>query len=200
MTIASLQTITTLARISQKPDTSKRDQLTIARHVLRRACAYCEAIHTERRVLHLKAHKLRQFEPFTKLAADALEQQANDHGAERPTLIRPVLLTYGQLLIRDQDGFMAALGFDAVCDLLNINRIEREQARAEGVVDLAGLIFVRNLEDSASRRGEDCRGGRGGPLFAACYAAFCELIKMVPEGALPDLTVHDANGSRVLNW
>ncbi|MNG17146.1 hypothetical protein D3C84_1011110 [compost metagenome] len=118
---------------------------------------------------------------------------------------------------------MATLGFDAVCDLLNVNRVEREQARAEGVADLAEMIFVRNLEDSASHRGEDWKRG---PLFDACLAAMAEFMRRTPRHLRPDpfapggplygvltmqvhpddsmttkrpaLVVHDANGSRVV--
>ena len=176
-------TIRTLANIGLKPTASHRDRLTVARHVLRRVCAYREAIHDERHALRRKANKLRQFEPFTKQQADALEQQARNHGAEQLAMLRPVLLAYGQSLIHDHDGYMAALGFDAVCDLLNVNTVEREKAQAEGVADLGGLVFVHNLEDSASHRGEDSKRG---PLFEACYVAFCEFVRTAPPGTLPD--------------
>ncbi|GAB3380439.1 hypothetical protein [Azotobacter armeniacus] len=87
----------------------------------------------------------------------------------------------------------------------------------------SALIFVRNLEDSASHRGEDCKRG---PLFEACFAAMGHFIRTAPKGTLPDpfcpggplygapvrmvrpdgtvtvkrpdLTVHDASGSRVV--
>lgn len=223
MTMSHPQAVLILAGIAQKPGTTKRDSLTIARRVLRRICAYREAIHDQRRALRREAAKLREFEPFTKQQADALEQQARDYGAAQLEAVRPVLLAYGGDLIRDHSGYMQALGFDAVCDLLNVNTVEREQARRDGVDDLSGLIFIHNLEDSASHRGEDCKQG---PLFEACFAAMAEFIRTAPEGSLPDpfgpdgplygapvrmvqpdgtvtikrpdLTVHDANGSRVV--
>ncbi len=216
-------TVSALSRIGLKPGATLRDRLTIARHVLSAMCAEREAIHAERRDLRRKAGQLRRHLPFTRLAVERLEQQASDHRARELALIRPVLLAYGHALIHDRDGYMAALGFDAVCDLLNVNVVEREQARAEGVDDLAGLLFVHALEDSASRRGEDTQRG---PLFEACHAAFCEFVRSAPPGTLPDpfgpggplygvplrtlhpdgtetvkrpdLVVHDASGSRVV--
>lgn len=176
-------TLRTLANIGLKPTASPRDRLTIARHVLRRVCAEREAIHDERHALRRKANQLRRHLPFTRLAVERMEQQARDHRTDELKLLRPVLLAYGQALIHDRDGYMAALGFDAVCDLLNVNPVEREQARAEGVADLAGLIFVHNLEDSASHRGEDSKRG---PLFEACFTAFCEFVRTAPPGTLPD--------------
>ena len=202
MTELSLQNIRTLADIGLKPSTSLRDRLTIARHVLRQLCAEREAIHDERHALRRKANQLRRYLPFTKLAVESLEQQAHDHRANELELFRPVLLAYGQSLIHDRDGYMVALGFDAVCDLLNVNRIEREQARADGVDTLRGLIFTRNLEDSASHRGEDSKRG---PLFGACYAAFCHFIIHARKCLLKGLNPHQNRTVRLCgavgrNW
>ncbi|XFB08131.1 hypothetical protein AAGT13_09395, partial [Azotobacter salinestris] len=86
-------------------------------------------------------------------------------------------------MLHDGDGYLAALGFDGVCDVLNANTVEREQARLEGVDDLSDLIFVRNLEDSASHRGEDFKRG---PLFEACLEAMGHFIRTAPKGTLPD--------------
>lgn len=218
-----LDPIFTLAMVGLKPNTSPRDRLTIARRALRRVCAERDAIHTARRALFRKARKLRKFEPFTKGAADALEQQARNHGAEELILLQSVLLSYGQSLLHDHHGYMAALGFDTVCALLSVNRVEQDLARAGRASDLAGLILAYNVEDSASRRGEAYAGG---PLFEACFAAFLEAIHEALPGTLPDpfapgaplygklirtmrvdgtvaikrpdLVVHDASGSRVV--
>lgn len=183
MTMTHAEAVQRLAKIGQKPTTTLRDSLTIARLVLRHVCAYRETIRAQRHALRRQARLMRERGPFAQRRAEELEQLADSHGAEQLALSRPVLLAYGQSLIHDRDGYMAALGFDAVCDLLNINTVEREQARAEGVADLAGLIFTHNLEDSASHRGEDTKRG---PLFEACFAAMAEFIRTAPEGTLLD--------------
>lgn len=214
---------TALAKIATKPTITKRDSLIVARRLLRHFCACREAIHEQRRAMRREAAKLREFEPFTKRQADTLEQQAGSYGSEQLEIIRPLLQSIGADLLHDSNGYMAALGFDAVCDLLNVNVVEREKARRDGVSDLSGLIFIHNLEDSASHRGEDFKSG---PLFEACIAALGHFIRTCPEHLLPDpfapggplygapirmvrpdgtvttkrpdLTVHDANGSRVV--
>ena len=222
-TIATLEAALHLVRLAMKPDASLRDRLTITRLVLRRVCACRSVIHDQRHALRRQARLMRERGAFAQRRAKELEQQADSHGAEDLDLSRPVLLAFGEALLSDSNGYMATLGFDAVCELLSVNRVEREQARAEGVVDLAELIFVRNLEDSASHRGEDWKRG---PLFDACLAAMAEYMRRTPRHLRPDpfalggplygvpvheihpgssmttkrpaLVVHDANGSRVV--
>ena len=183
MTMTHAGAIQRLARSGQKPITTIRDSLTITRLVLRRVCACRETIHDQRHALRRLARLMRESGPFAKRRAEELEQQADSHGAEQLAGTRTILVAYGQSLIHDRDGYMDALGFDAVCDLLNVNPVEREKARADGVADLSGLVFVHNLEDSASHRGEDTKRG---PLFEACYSAFCESVRTAPPGTLPD--------------
>ncbi|WP_349618072.1 hypothetical protein [Azotobacter salinestris] len=173
----------TLMKIGTKPTTTHQTSLTIIRRAARYFCEIADAIHDERRMMRRGAAVLRRFEPFTKQQADALEQQAKDYGADTLATIRNVLLDLGQSLLHDGDGYLAALGFDGVCDVLNANTVEREQARLEGVDDLSDLIFVRNLEDSASHRGEDFKRG---PLFEACLEAMGHFIRTAPKGTLPD--------------
>lgn len=209
-TIATLEAALRLVRLAMKPDASLRDRLTITRLVLRRVCACRSTIHDQRHALRRQARLMRERGPFAQRRAKELEQQADSHGAEDLDLSRPVLLAFGEALLSDHNGYMATLGFDAVCGLLNVNRIEREQARADGVADLAELIFVRNLEDSASHRGEDWKRG---PLFDACFLSMAEFIRTFPPGGplygalvmgsstttkRPALVVHDRNGSRVV--
>lgn len=50
---------------------------------------------------------------------------ASDHRANELELLHPVLLAYGRSLIHDHDSYMAALGFDTVSNLLNVNPVER---------------------------------------------------------------------------
>lgn len=213
----------TLMKIGTKPTATHRTSLMVIRRAARYFCEIADAIHDERRMMRRGAAVLRQFEPFTKQQADALEQRAKDHRDTELEGIRHTLRAFGQSLLHDSDGYLSAMGFDGVCDVLNVNTVEREQARRDGVDDLSGLIFIHNLEDSASHRGEDCKQG---PLFEACFAAMAEFIRTAPEGSLPDpfgpdgplygapvhilnpdgtmtikrpdLTVHDASGSRVV--
>ncbi|MOA07469.1 hypothetical protein D3C78_1271650 [compost metagenome] len=95
-----------------------------------RTIANLETIHEVRRALRRKANKLRQFEPFTKQQVADFEQLARDYGADRLALVRPVLLVYGQSLIHDHDGYMAALGFDAASTQWSGSRPARRGRRS----------------------------------------------------------------------
>lgn len=215
--------LNTLAAIEQKPTTTARTRLLITRRVCRLLCTVRQNIHAERRALRRQAACLRSGLPFTKTAIERLEQLAAGHRADELATARNVLTMYGVLLLRDPAGDAAALGFGELCDLLNVNTVEREQARRDGATSFRDVAFIHALEDSASRRGEDCKSG---PLFEAYRAAMMEFIRTAPAEQLPDpfapggplygcpvrelnpdgsvtikrpaLTVHDSSGARVV--
>ena len=176
--------IHTLAKIGLKPTTTTRDSLTIARRICRHMCEARDEISSERRQLRRQARKLRRFEPFTKLAADIMEQQAREHRANELESTRAVLSGYGRLILSDREGIAEALGFEALADLLNINRTDRERARREGWRTLSDLVAIHDLENSAERRSHDW--GAGSPLYEASFAATVEFIRAAPDGTLPD--------------
>lgn len=179
-----MNTVRTLAEIGLKPTTTTRDTLTIARRVCRHACAVRDEIRHQRRELRRKARKLRQFEPFTKLAADMMVEQSRNHRAAEWESVRRVLLGYGRLILLDREGIADALGFEVLADLLNINRVDREQARREGWRTLSDLVAVHDLENSSERRCDDW--GEGSPLYEAAFLATMEFIRTTPAHLLPD--------------
>jgi len=173
----------TLAMIGLKPGISVRDQLTVTRRIARRLYERREVIHAERHAIRREASKLREHLPFTKRQIEVLEQQANDHLADEMKGAGEVLRGFGNTILRDRDGELQALGFEALADLLNINRVEREKARREGWHTPWELVFVHNLESSASNRDA---GWKRGPLFEACFLVMADFIATAPEAALPD--------------
>lgn len=179
-----MNTVRTLADIGLKPTVTKRDTLTIARRICRHLCAVRNEIRQQRRKLRRQARKLRQFEPFTKLAADMMEEQSRNHRAAEWENVRRVLLGYGRLIVLDREGIAETLGFEALADLLNINRVDREQARREGWRTLADLIAIHGLENSADHRCDEW--GARSPLYEAAFLAMVEFIHSTPTHLLPD--------------
>jgi len=217
-------TLTTLVLIGQKSNITPRDSLTVARRVCRLLCEVRKAIDRERRAMRRQAAKLRQFEPFTRRAADDIERQADEHRHSELERALAVLLDVGRVLVLDRQGLAAVLGFEALADLLNINQADRPRARREGWHTFCDLVAIHDLENSAEPRSK--AWGEGGPLYQACLLATMDFIRTAPAQALPDpfapggpfygavahavnadgsvtirrpaLVVHDAHGSRVI--
>jgi len=86
--------------------------------------------------------------------------------------------------VLDHEGIADALGFEALADLLNINRVDREKARREGWRTLSELVAVHDLENSSERRNDE--RGAGSPLYQAAFLAMMEFIRTTPAHLLPD--------------
>lgn len=158
-------------------------QLITTRRICRNISRNLDAIHAERRALLRQAGKLKAFLPFTRQAIADLEEQAQTHRSDERDKAVVALAGFGQSLLFDRDDLAHTLGFERLCDLLNVNTVEREQARQEGVTSLNDLVFTHALEDSAESRGQEWNDA---PLFNACHAAMADFIRDCPEGMLPD--------------
>ncbi|MGV8865136.1 MAG: hypothetical protein ACOH2T_28845 [Pseudomonas sp.] len=172
-----------LADIAEKRGLSPSVNLVITRRICREFTEGLSAIHDERRALRRKATKLKVFLPFTKLAVADMERLASECQSESLAHLRNSLASIGYELLLDCNGMANALGFDRLCDVLNINTVEREQARREGITSLNDLAFVHALEDSAERRKQEWNDA---PLFNACQRAMARFIKECPKDQLPD--------------
>lgn len=176
--------IRALADIAGRPGVTRRDTLTIVRRLTRHVCEYRDEIRHTRRAFRRQAAIERQHLPFTRHKVEELERLAREYRADALEVARSILLAHGQLLVLDKTGDAEALGFEALADLLNINRTDRERARREGWRTLSDLIAIHDLENSSERRGDEW--GAGSPLYQACHVALIELIRTAPAGALPD--------------
>lgn len=175
--------IISLCNIASKPNASATTQLITVRRTCRAIAHQLDSIRSERSAMRREAGKLKAFMPFTRQAIADLEQRAQEHREAERSGARNVLAGFGRSLLYDHEGLADALGFDRICDLLNVNTVEREQARQEGISSLEDLVFIHVLEDSAERRGQDWSDA---PLFNACHATMANFIKECPEHLLPD--------------
>lgn len=166
-----------LANIAGSQDTTPRAQLIAIRRLCRLFIRGHKAIHDERRTLLREAGKLRAFLPFTAARVADLERQADEYDKALDT-IEWSLSGLGNTLLRNSRRMTETIGFDGLCDLLNVNRVHREPACRAGHTALHELVFVADLEDSADRHDPERKDG---PLFSAYYAAAAALIEEVPK-------------------
>lgn len=172
-----------LCDIALKPGISASTQLITTRRICRNISRNLDAIHAERRAMRRQAGKLKAFMPFTRQAIAYLEEQAQTHRSVERAKALVALAGFGQSLLFDRDSLAQALGFERLCDLLNVNTVERQQARRDGITTVNDLVFTHALEDSAERREQDWNDA---PLFNACHAAMADFIRDCPDGVLPD--------------
>lgn len=175
--------IIALSNIAGKPNASATTQLIAVRRTCRVIAHQLDSIRSERRAMRREAGKLKAFLPFTRKAIAGLEQQAQEHREKERSGARHVLAALGSSLLFDREGLANALGFDRLCDLLNVNTVERERARQQGISSLEDLVFIHVLEDSAERRSQEWSDA---PLFKACHATMVNFIRECPEHLLPD--------------
>lgn len=184
MSIIKLKVAEKLAAIARKPASSHRTMLILTRRVIQQGLRHREQIRAERRIFRREAGKLKAYLPFTAKQIDVLMEKSRTHRQAEMAEIKKGLVGTGYHLIHDTDGTYSAIGFEGVCDLLNINPVHR-QAIQRDEQSLAGLIYIARLENSAATRSEEW--GEGGPLFEACFAAMCDWIRTAPKEDLPDL-------------
>jgi hypothetical protein len=172
-----------LVRIAQKPGASMSTSLITTRRICRVFSERFDAISSERRAFRREAGKLRHHLPFTANKIHELQEQSSQHRKQQLDDLRKVLAAFGRSLMLDTEGLTAGLGFDRLCDLLEVNIVEREKARKAGDTSVSDLVFGHAVEESAARRGQEWNDT---PLFNACHLAFSDFLKECPRDLLPD--------------
>lgn len=174
-----------VVNLTEQFSASPRIKLIVIRRLCRLLALELNAIHAERRALRRQARKSRILLP-SDTGADLernLEQLAEEYRDEASDSLCRALARLGRMVALDREGMAATLGFDGLCDVLNINPAHRELAYREGHTSLRELAFIAGLEDSAEHNGRNWKG----PIFFACWLARLELIRESPEHLLTDL-------------
>lgn len=163
-----------------KPDASPRTLLIAIRRLCRVYLDELEVIADERQALRRKAAYLGQFKPFTAGQVIDFEFFAKHHRTYHELSLHEELAEIGRHVLTDSMKAFSTLGFDGVCDVLNVSREQRERYRGgEHVDSLAGLVFVWELENSSETKGAGW--AQRGPLYAACSAAMQVANRQRPD-------------------
>lgn len=203
-----------IAKLCQ--DLSFRMRLIAMRRALRHVLACDE---DERQVLCATIRVLKRQLPFSKAKLESVEKLLSDCRQHN----RDLLVDFGKYLREYHQAIEQSMTYDELCDVLCVNPVHRvESALAEK--GLFGITWIGGqFEDSAAHYGSDGTGK--GPITRAISAAMTDwLIKNTdklpdpfapggpfhgmptyhpqPDGTMArqsaPLTVHDANGSRVV--
>jgi hypothetical protein len=140
-----------------------------------------DQIYSERREYVRCAKTLRKRLPYSRLDVALLESYADNHRSADLDVSRKALMRFGYAMEGDGTDVAGTLGFDRLCDILNVNPVHRAKARRAKHRTLRGLIFEARLEDSADVKNQQRSGG---PLCEAFYSAYCDGIL---QGSLKEM-------------
>lgn len=139
-----------LAAIANKPGASPRTVLIATRRACRLMAVEYARIYGEHERLKRQRAALERAMPFTRAKVETitgrlclLEGIATETAA--------IMVAVAELLAADGPGYSRSLGFDALCDLLEVHPLHRERARQNG--ESIGHIVGADLESSNTRRG-----------------------------------------------
>lgn len=140
----------TLATIANKPSASPRTILIATRRACRLLAGEYGRIYGEHRATKRQRNKLEHLSPLERDRIEALTTQcaALDQLAKT---VEASLFFIAEEISADRAGIARSLSFDALCDLLEVNPVDRWIARrhGEGIVHIIGS----DSESSHTRRG-----------------------------------------------
>ncbi|RAU43687.1 MULTISPECIES: hypothetical protein [unclassified Pseudomonas] len=161
-----------LHAIAAKPDVTPSTLLIVTRRTCRILVAIRDDIWRERKQCLRTAVKAGRDLPWSAPDIEMLQDLALTHRRDEYEYARARLVEFGRLLSMDGSGIAERLGFERLCDILNVNPVRRATLGGRRSVSLRRLIFSAKAEDSADVD-RDGLTGRG-PLSEAFYAAYCD--------------------------
>lgn len=172
--------VTDLHAIAAKPNSTPGTLLIVTKRTCRILLQIRDEIWHERRGFLRTAQKAKRDLPYSALDIEMLEDLAKTHRDEEYLYVRARIVELGNAMSMDGSGVAKALGFDGLCDLLNVSAVHRERVRRHSRKTLYGVIFEARVEDSVDVKNPTWAGG---PLCEAFYAAYCdELLKKTMSG------------------
>lgn len=167
-----------LCRLANKADATPRARLICIRRICRIYAGDLAWIAESRTNYRRGSTIAKQGLPFTARKVEMLDRAANlDHKADEQKMLE-AMDAYALLAIVGEQGTIQAFGFDALCDVLNVNPTRR--AEFQGVTTLAELVLAGAEDCADSYRAEPGRAGLG-PLHLACMCLNQRCLTMRPN-------------------
>lgn len=170
--------VSELCRLANKSEATPRARLICIRRICRIYASDLAWIAESRANYRRGSAIAKQGLPFTARKVEMLDQAANlDHKADEQKMLE-AMDAYALLTIVGEQGTIEAFGFDALCDVLNVNPTRR--AEFQGVTTLAELVLAGAEDCADSYRAEPGRAGLG-PLHLACMCLNQRCLTMRPN-------------------
>lgn len=164
--------VSCLHDIAAKPGATPATLLIVTRRTCRILVAIRDDIWRERKQCLRTAVKAGRDLPWSAPDIEMLQDLAVTHRRDEYDYARARLVEFGRLLSADGSNVAQRLGFERLCDILNVNPVRRVALGGRRPASLRGLIFDANVEDSADVDRE--RSAGRGPLSEAFYAVYCD--------------------------
>ena len=176
--LSRMKVVGELCRLANKPDATPRARLICIRRICRIYARDLAWIAENRANYRRGSTIAKQGLPFTARKVEMLDQAANlDHKADEQKMLE-AMDAYALLTMVGEQGTIEAFGFDALCDVLNVNPTRR--AEFQGVTTLAELVLAGAEDCADSYRTEPGRAGLG-PLHLACMCLNQRCLTMRPN-------------------
>lgn len=178
MKLSRMKVVGELCRLANKADATPRARLICIRRICRIYAGDLAWIAESRTNYRRGSTIAKQGLPFTARKVEMLDRAANlDHKADEQKMLE-AMDAYALLAIVGEQGTIQAFGFDALCDVLNVNPTRR--AEFQGVTTLAELVLAGAEDCADSYRAEPGRAGLG-PLHLACMCLNQRCLTMRPN-------------------
>lgn len=176
--LSRMKVVGELCRLANKPDATPRARLICIRRICRIYASDLAWIAESRANYRRGSAIAKQGLPFTARKVEMLDRAANlDHKVDEQKMLE-AMDAYALLAIVGEQGTIQAFGFDALCDVLNVNPTRR--AEFLGVTTLAELVLAGAEDCADSYRAKPGRDGLG-PLHLACMCLNQRCLTMRPN-------------------
>ena len=167
-----------LCRLANKPETTRRARLICIRRICRIYAGDLAWIAESRANYRRGSTIAKQGLPFTARKVEMLDLAADLNLKVEEQAMLEALANYARQTMVGEHGTIEAFGFDALCDVLNVNPTRR--AEYQSAASLAELVLAGAEDCADSYRALPTPAGLG-PLHLACMCLNQQCLTMRPN-------------------
>ena len=178
MKLSRMKVVSELCRLANKPEATPRARLICIRRICRIYAGDLAWIEESRTNYRRASTIAKQGLPFTARKVEMLDLAADLNLKVEEQAMLEALANYARQTMLGEHGTIEALGFDALCDVLNVNPTRR--AEYQSAASLAELVLAGAEDCADSYRALPTPAGLG-PLHLACMCLNQQCLTMRPN-------------------